>query len=267
MTRKKRTKITEEIITKICELYKDGMSQKEIAKELDLCDGTVSKYLKLNDVDTSYIKNEIGDELIAKYLSGKTLNELHEEYGFKSDTISKYLRNHGVEIRSPFKFNSEEKEAICIDYEDGMTEKKLAIKYNSNRTTIRNVLKEYGIKRRGSSEYRIYSLNESYFDEINTPNKAYILGFLYADGNVSKKKYRIQLSLQEGDVEILNRIKEELNSGAPLVYKEFEKYNDKYNIKTQNQWSLDLNCRHMHESLCRWGVIPQKTHSLTYPIF
>lgn len=267
MIQKKRTKITDEIITKICELYKSGISQKEIAKELDLGSGTVSKYLKLNNINTLYIKDEVGKELIEKYLNGKSLNELQKEYEFKSCTISRYLKKHGIEIRSPFKFNSKEKEQICQDYKDGISEEKLAIKYNSNRITIRNALKEYNIKRRDNSEYRKYSINKNYFDEINTPNKAYILGFLYADGYVSKGKYRIQLSLQEGDIEILEKIKEELDSSAPLEYREFEKYNHKYNSKTQNQWNLSLNCKHMHESLGKWGVVPQKTHVLTYPDF
>ena len=31
---------------------------------------------------------------------------------------------------------------------------------------------------------RKYKFNENFFNEINTPEKAYALGFWYADGNV-----------------------------------------------------------------------------------
>ena len=31
-----------------------------------------------------------------------------------------------------------------------------------------------------------YNVNEDYFNCINTTNKAYILGFIYADGGVKK---------------------------------------------------------------------------------
>lgn len=267
MERKKRKEITEEIITKICKLYQDGMSSIKIAETLDVSQGTVNKYLRLNNINTSYIKLDIGQEIIKKYLNGATINSLHDEYGFKSTTISKYLKNNNIEIRSPFKFDLIKKEQICKDYINGMTEEKLAEKYDSNRTTIRNVLKEFNIKIRDNSEYRIYSLNENYFDKIDTPNKAYILGLLYADGNVSKEKYRIQLSLQEGDVKILEDIRQEIQSEAPLEFRNFSKYNKKYDKNVQDQWSLSVNSKHMHESLCNLGIIPNKSLIITYPDF
>ena len=267
MTRKKRVKITEEIITKICELYQGGIPSIQIAELLSISQGSVNKYLRLNNIDTSCIKSNIGTVIIQKYLDGHTIKLLHEEFGYKESTISKYLKNNGIEIRSRFKFNDIEKEQICKDYLDGMSEEKLAEKYDSNRTTIRNVLKEKDIRRRGNSEYRKYSLNENYFDKIDTPNKAYILGLLYADGNVSKEKYHIQLSLQEGDRHILEDIRKEIDSSAPLEFRNFSKYNEKYNKNTQDQWSLSLHCKHMHESLCKWGVVPRKSLSITYPNF
>ena len=262
MSRKKRTIITEEIITKICKLYKNGMSQQEIAKELDLGKGTVNKYLKLNNIDTSYIKKDIGNEIIQKYLDGVKISHLSKEYGYKDSTISKYLKDNNVDYRGVFKFNSKEKEQICDDYKSGLSEEKLANKYNSNRITIRNVLKEYNVERRDSSNYRLYSLNENYFDKIDTPNKAYILGLLYADGNVSKEKYKIQLGLQERDVDILNAIKKELDAEQPLYFI------DKSNIPNhQNMNYLHINSKHMYESLKKYGVIPKKSLIITYPEF
>lgn len=265
--KKTRTKITPEIITKICDMYKNGMSQSQITKELNLGGGTVSKYLKLNNINTSYIKDKVGQQIIEKYLNGSSMNQLGKEYGYKPETISKYLKNHNVEIRSPFKFNLKQKEQICEDYICGMSEEKLAYKYDSNRTTIRNVLKELDVRRRDNSEYRTYALNENYFHVIDSQNKAYILGFLYADGNVSKRKYNIQLSLQKCDVEILEKIKEELGSTAPLEYRNFSQYNEKYNIKTQDQWALNLHCKQMWYDLCQHGVVPNKTHDIIYPQF
>lgn len=31
---------------------------------------------------------------------------------------------------------------------------------------------------------KVYQMNENYFSEINSHEKAYILGFIYADGSV-----------------------------------------------------------------------------------
>lgn len=50
---------------------------------------------------------------------------------------------------------------------------------------------------------RKYSLNESYFEKIDSEEKAYFLGFLFSDGSVSK--YSLNLSLAEVDKEILEK--------------------------------------------------------------
>lgn len=42
---------------------------------------------------------------------------------------------------------------------------------------------------------RTYTLNENFFDKIDCEEKAYFLGFLYADGWVDKKGYQISISL------------------------------------------------------------------------
>lgn len=42
---------------------------------------------------------------------------------------------------------------------------------------------------------RSYNLKEDYFDVVDTPSKAYLLGFIYADGSIwcSKNQTIIQL--------------------------------------------------------------------------
>ena len=97
-----------------------------------------------------------------------------------------------------------------------------------------DILKENNIETRSLSEtHRKYQLNEHYFDKIDTPNKAYILGFLYADGNNSSSGRSIKMQLQEKDFEILEKIRLELDSELPLKYTE---YSDK-----QNTYTLYLN--------------------------
>ena len=48
---------------------------------------------------------------------------------------------------------------------------------------------------------RIYNLNESYFDAVDSNNKAYILGFIFADAHVTDKSLSIVIS--KDDVGIL----------------------------------------------------------------
>ena len=53
---------------------------------------------------------------------------------------------------------------------------------------------------------RIYTLNENYFEQIDTQEKAYFLGFLWADG--CNCNGVIHLVLQEKDKYILEKFNE-----------------------------------------------------------
>ena len=68
--------------------------------------------------------------------------------------------------------------------------------------------------------YKRYDIDETYFDKINTKEKAYVLGFLAADGQVELKlkpcHYRLRWNLQKRDKEILVFIKKQLSYTGPI---------------------------------------------------
>jgi len=96
---------------------------------------------------------------------------------------------------------------------------------------------------------RFYSLNENYFEKINTPEKAYIVGFIYADGSVYKNYLSICLSMK--DIEIIKFIKKELNYGGPYKIK---KHRDKEEV------SLTISSIKMVLDLKNIGIINNKTY-------
>lgn len=61
-----------------------------------------------------------------------------------------------------------------------------------------------------------WQTNRSYFTEIDTPGKAYVLGFVIADGHIHKEGYKVSISVKESDADILRRIASELRCDAPL---------------------------------------------------
>jgi hypothetical protein len=79
-------------------------------------------------------------------------------------------------------------------------------KFGLGYMTICKLLDSMGIKRRKNGMRR-YELNENYFDVIDSHDKAYILGFLFADGCNNPKKYTISISLQEEDKDILEKMR------------------------------------------------------------
>ena len=98
------------------------------------------------------------------------------------------------------------------------------------------------------------------FDNINTEEKAYWLGFLYADGNVSNTTNIVSISLKGDDFEHLEKFRKFLKSSAN-VRRTFSKIKDKkYPICT-----FSVCDKHLKQRLIRLGCLPKKSLILTFP--
>lgn len=64
---------------------------------------------------------------------------------------------------------------------------------------------------------RKWKLNENYFDVIDTQEKAYWLGLLYADGHNNVRGNQITLSLKDSDIKTVEGLKNAVGSDAPVV--------------------------------------------------
>ena len=150
-------------------------------------------------------------------------------------------------------------------YKEGLSSVEIAKLYGVTHKVITRILDKCGIQRRNGGR-RKYKLNENYFDDIDTPNKAYILGFLYADGSNSESKCTISMSLQEEDRYILEKIRKEVGSEKPLEFLDYSnKHDGGYNYK--NQYRLLMFSRHMCDALKDKGVVPNKSLVLQWPTF
>lgn len=98
---------------------------------------------------------------------------------------------------------------------------------------------------------RKYTLNENYFKQIDNQNKAYILGFIYADGSISKKG-SLTICLAEKDIEILYFIKNELCYGGNIIKKV---------IKNHNYSLLNITSKILTNDLLTLGIIHNKTYN------
>ena len=151
----------------------------------------------------------------------------------------------------------EEEDEIIKQYLAGIPSTKIIL---SNRpisfVSICKVLKRRGIKVRSASiNKRTYTTNDTFFDTIDTEEKAYILGFLWADGN--NVNDRIRLLLKESDIEILNRINKIIQPSKPLRV-----YINKNNYKSI---SMCIENKHMSQILNSMGMIPNKTFTIKFP--
>ena len=96
----------------------------------------------------------------------------------------------------------------------GYTQREMAKILNVNRTTIQRHLKKLGLST--PNYHNELKFDNTVFDNINTEEKAYWLGFLYADGSISSTNNSVELSLKGEDAEHLNKYKQFLKHSAEV---------------------------------------------------
>lgn len=108
--------------------------------------------------------------------------------------------------------------------------------------------------KRGSRE-RHPDLIEDYFDTIDTKEKAYWLGFLYADGNVSQDGYMMALQLARKDEDQLDRFSAAIGADGGKYYAD------------DNKASVLVGRKRFCDSLIKQGCVPAKTQTIRLPQF
>lgn len=148
---------------------------------------------------------------------------------------------------------TDEQVAYIIDkyINENYTLKQLGREFGCAYGTIRNLLNKHHIQSRGSRQG--YPRNEFYFNKIDTREKAYWLGFLYADGTVASKTSAV--SITSIDREHLEKFKKAIGAINHLI-------TDIYDNRWKNAKTLyrfEIKDKQIYEDLVKWGCIPNKT--------
>jgi hypothetical protein len=138
-------------------------------------------------------------------------------------------------------------------------------KLNRYESTIRRYLNSLGYVAKSQSELqRKYPIQEDFFDEVDTEEKAYVLGLLYADGYNNTNKNDVCISLKEDDVEILNKITKIIQPTKPLFYLDMSPENRGMK-NSKNQYRLTINNKHISQRLVELGCGKAKTSVIKFP--
>lgn len=120
-------------------------------------------------------------------------------------------------------------------------------------------MKRYGLKM--SKALHKYSLDDTVFETIDSEEKAYWLGFLFADGYNHESKCCIALRLQESDLEILEKFQKFLKTDCPI--KSYERCTR--TGKHKKYYELSISSPKLSNDLAKLGCIQAKTHIVEFP--
>lgn len=146
-----------------------------------------------------------------------------------------------------------------------MSISKLRPMFKLQHEDIKQVLINNGIQPRSHRDSRkTYDYDESYFSTIDTPDKAYWLGFVYADGFITKHANGSPVfGITLAEDEPLEKIKKAMKSNKRIgVYKKTNGYSDK-----SIEYKLAFCSNQLVSDLEKWGCVENKTFKLKFPDF
>lgn len=156
-----------------------------------------------------------------------------------------------------------EKEKLVQLYQQFGKICKVAEYLNINRESIRKLFIFHKIsylsKELHNSNNRKHIFNEMYFENLNTPNIAYWLGFLAADGAVSNKC--LALGLAQKDEYHLLSLKEDLKANSTNIYRTSQSKSKKTELPIVIS-RIQFSSKKLVQTLNKFNITPNK--SLTY---
>jgi transposase-like protein len=210
------------------------------------------------------------DQIINLYIQGESPSRIGEKYNIFSNSVNRIIRKHNPQLVKTKKINDSLRKEMASMYQEGMSSEEIAKKIKIDGSTVcRNLKRENVFIRSGEDNKRKYKINKDYFQKIDSEDKAYFLGFLYADGSVSKidpkKSYSsITICLSSKDRFILEKF-------SDLIYG-FVKIRDfsrrSYGSVDEKEYSeVSFYSKKMHSDLVKLGCTPQKSLTIKFPTF
>lgn len=209
------------------------------------------------------------DIIINLYQNGESCTQIAKIFNISSGAISRILKKEGIEVINRQNLITVSDEDIIKDYcELKLSAAQIAKNRKISHRIISKILSKYNISI--INFHNQTKFNENIFDRIDTEEKAYWLGFIFADGyianienqkNQHKLKYSFEISLAGKDIEHLHKFNKfmEFNGNNVKISKiicsgkEFERC----------RWSVGN--KHLWQTLNSYGCTPNKSLTLKFP--
>ena len=161
------------------------------------------------------------------------------------------------------KVSEEIQNQIIEAYINNMSLREIEKKFQVTRATVSKFLEEKQIKTTKGNHYRKYFHQEDFFEKIDNEEKAYWLGFMFADGYISEKRQGygqdlFGITLKINDESHLIKFKNSISSTNPINY-------DYSKTKDAPQCKILMTSQKTVNDLIRHGCVKHKSLILQPP--
>ena len=140
--------------------------------------------------------------------------------------------------------------------EESKSEKELCTILNISKVTLHKRLRALNLSLKHTH------FNDHIFDCINSSEKAYWLGFLYADGHIKQDKNALSITVCEKDITHLEKFRAFIQAKRFCAIK---KHITKLGGKEYISYRIGCGSKHLKDTLIKLGCVPQKSLVLTFP--
>lgn len=211
------------------------------------------------------ITEEILKNILILYNSGQSLMSISKLYGIKYNTLHKHLKCKNI----PTVTNRSNMIPLNVwsyikrKHAEGVSLSSLSKTLNIPYGTIYGHYSNNNLKiTKNLGDRRTYRAKDNFFKDINTSHKSYILGFLVADGFITKN--RVNLKIGRRDIGTLKYIQDKL-SPSSIIYLGVTNFLDKFGNPIPTN-SISITSSSMTKDLSNLGISDRKTGNEKLPI-
>jgi lambda repressor-like predicted transcriptional regulator len=250
----------------ILKRHREGGTLRGIAREIGRSDITVRRTLEASGVDLGPPKTsnkraspETEALVLRLYDEGRSWQEINEQAGVTSVTLGKILQRNGREYDRKGQSAEAKTDVIAALTEAGHSAREIGRMLGHSKSTICNI-----IERSNTEPVQRWRGCErpDFFEQIDTPEKAYWLGFISADGCIVAtaalpEGSHLNLKLAIRDKGHLVKLKEALG-----VYVAVRSGLHNGFGKIMGYAELNVRSGRITESLITLGITPRKSATL-----
>ena len=211
------------------------------------------------------IYNNVLNDMFNDYNNGMNINDISKKYDISINSFAFLRKKHNIPGYKKYPDSLMEQA-----YNDYMVKKigleAVCKKYGFVHSVLVRYAKNNNLPYKTNRGAK-YSFDREYFKEIDSEEKAYWLGFLYADGGVSTtdktctRPNRLTINISHKDRIILERFNKSINGNLHII--DYMPSEETYGNSMMSV--LNVNSVEFCEHLINHGCIPNKTFALKMP--
>lgn len=241
-------------------------SLSSVSKKFNVSFSTLKAHLVKDGIEirNSHSQTRSKIDQAISILTETNVDEVSQIFGIDKNVLNNYLIYEKTEAK---KFAIE---SAILEYVNtskfNRSIQVISDKYGINKKTLTKYLKDRNIPTNNTSAKYV---NEDSFNKIDTEEKAYWLGFMYADGYIESKSNGIGVDLSIKDLGHLQKFQNFLKYEGNISIVKSHNYKHVSDVNRFGEQiyvaKLLIRNSQLWEDLNKWGCVPNKSLILKFP--